>query len=272
MTFAAFETAQETGQPVEVYEFTIGAEVFRLTSNEVDVTLLANIYQATVIKRGRLQLTGDDEQDRVTVEMPSTAPFVQRFISSAPGGRVGAKIRRFHRNDPDLQVVTLFDGAVQAVKFDMESRRAHVLLAPATVAFQRQMPRMTFQGLCNHMLYDARCKIVESDPANRKLLPVTAVSGSSITCTGAGSFGLADFFEAGFVTFQGDHRLVVKQTGDVLELLEPFAASPLGSVVTAQKGCKHRLVVDCQDRFNNVINFGGFPFVPLKNIFETGLD
>ena len=51
----------------------------------------------------------------------------------------------------------------------------------------------------------------------------------------------------------------------------------MGSTVVVLAGCDHS-VTTCDTKFNtpedtqsNVINYGGFPFVPGKNPFETGL-
>lgn len=273
MTFAAFETSQENAQPIELYEFRLGSEVFRFTSNEKDVTIAANVYEAVAIQRGKISATSDKDldQDQLTVEMPSDVAFVQKFIVVAPGKNATLLLRRYHRNDPDLQLITLFEGAIHLAGFNDESRRAVLQIVAPTAAFGRTIPRHTYQGNCNHMLYDVRCKIDENSPASQKFLPVTAVSGSTITCTGAGSFGLSDFFVSGFVESGGDFRAVIDQSGDVLTLLVPFQVSPLNQTVRCQAGCKGRLVTDCQNKFNNVINYGGFPFVPLKNPF-LGLD
>jgi len=52
----------------------------------------------------------------------------------------------------------------------------------------------------------------------------------------------------------------------------PFSTSPMGQTVKCNKGCKHRVTADCLNRFANTANYGGFPYVPKKNPFQTGLD
>lgn len=74
-----------------------------------------------------------------------------------------------------------------------------------------------------------------------------------------------------------DARLILSQSGDDLQLLLPFPDSILGSTVVILAGCDHT-VTTCDSKFNtpsdpqsNVVNFGGFPFVPTKNPFEGGV-
>ena len=274
MTFAAFETAQETGRPVELYEFLMGGEFFRFTSDQNDYTAAGNTFIRENVSRSQLRVLpggGQRDGEKLEVVLPAENGLVKKFVLVVPGKKPLMTLYRVHRNDPDQQLVTLFKGQVQSVSFTQNGRQATMQIAPLTVANSRPMPRHTYQNLCNHMLYDARCKILETDVTFRKFLPVTAASGSTITATGAGAFG-SDFFLAGFVEFQADFRLIVGQATDVLTLNLPFGVSPVGQTLRFQAGCKHRLVTDCQTKFNNVVNFGGFPFVPTKNPFETGLD
>jgi len=267
VTFAAFEIAAETGQPVELYEFAIGGITHRFTSNQVSVTVGSLLYTAIPIQRSRLE-RGSEE--KLSVRLPSSISFTKDFILNSPGKRVVLILKRYHRNDPDIQVVVFFKGVVQSVSYVNEGREVEMLALPAQTAHSRPIPRFGYAAQCQHLLFDPRCKILETDPAFQKSLLVTAVSGNTITAQNAGSFG-ADFFEAGFVTSGGEHRMITAQAGDVLTLLVPFFASPISQTVLVHAGCKLRIVIDCLNKFNNVINYGGFPHVPTKNPFE-GLD
>lgn len=272
MSFNAYETSAESGSPCELFEFKLGAAPFRYTTSQDDVTILGATWQALPIARGPIVLSsGDTSADRLEVDMPGDVPFINQFILRIPGQRVTFTLRRFHRNDPDQETVIIFKGAVLSVSFIKNGRVAVLQVAPSTVAKGRPVPRFTYQGLCNHMLYDERCKVSEHDPSFEKFLPCTATVDTVLTLTGAGGFGLSDFFEQGFVEFDGDFRLVVGQSGDDLTLLLPFVEDPTGHTLRTVAGCKARLAIDCRDKFNNVDNYGGFAFVPQKNPFQTGI-
>ena len=49
-----------------------------------------------------------------------------------------------------------------------------------------------------------------------------------------------------------------------------FGASPIGSAISLSEGCDLSPET-CRDKFDNIINYGGAPFVPSKNIFRKGV-
>lgn len=268
--FNDYEKSDENGQPVELYEFMIDAEAFRFTSSESTISSGGVDYRPVAISRNGFGQAMGERPDAMVVSLPTNEDFVKRFILTPPGIVVPFTLRRFHLNDPDLQVKILFRGVVKSVIFVEDGHKAEVHSAPITSAFSRTIPRFSYSGLCNHMLYDARCKIDEHDPAWEKHLHISAVANDQITADGAGAFG-ADFFVAGFVESGNDFRQVIKQVGDVLTLQLPFLISPLGNTLRCLAGCKLRLT-DCRVKFDNVLNFGGFPYTPQKNPFASGLD
>lgn len=275
MTFAAYETATETGQPIELYEFRIGAESFFYTNNQVSVTVASLTYAPLPIARDKLTKTAESNQkEGLTVELPGDNPFVRKYVSIAPGKRATMTLKKLHRPDVAVETVVQYKGVVQSVTFTENCDKATLMISPLTAAKSRPIPRLTYQSLCGHMLYDARCKILETDPDFEKFLLVEAVTdgGRVLQLDDADTFGFADFFVNGFVEYQDDFRLITAQSGELCTLLLPFGTSPISQVVRVLAGCKHRISEDCFTRYDNVVNFGGFPFVPTKNIFVTGLD
>lgn len=288
MTYEAFETSLEGGQPVELYKFTAGNLIFRFTSAEDDTIVfgppnpaeLQGTWTSIPISRGSIAASANSSRtDGISITMPSSEPLAQRYISIVPGVRTQLEIFRFHRGDlPNPEFITAFEGDVQTVAFTKAGRQATMQVLSLARARGRSVPRFTYQGPCNHMLYDARCKILETDPLFEKFLTVSAVDASEtvLTVTGAGGFvPAADFFVSGFLEFEDDFRGVVDQGGagdEDLTILVPFVDNPVGQQIRCLAGCKLRLSVDCEAKFANVINFGGWPYVPTKNPFETGID
>ena len=83
----------------------------------------------------------------------------------------------------------------------------------------------------------------------------------------------ADPATGGYVTFADlDYRLILSQDGDTVTLLLPFNTSQVtvGTSVDVYAGCDHTIAI-CKTQFDNVINYGGYAFVPLKNPFQSGL-
>jgi len=274
MAFSTYEESLEGSRPVELYTFTTGAAINRWTSAEDDVTEGADLFTAVTISREAMAGGGPDQRDQsLVITVPTENAIAAQFINSVPGVATSVVIERIQRSDgPGFEVIKIFEGRVAAVAFSDHGRLAKINVDPLVTATSRTIPRFNYQGLCNHVLYDDLCQVDDTDPAFRlSAAAVTAVSGNTITVTGVTAFG-ANFFNGGFVESLGgvDRRLILSSSGDVLTLLLPFSASPLGSTVIVFAGCDHSISV-CKNKFNNVINYGGFAFVPTKNIFQTGI-
>ncbi len=271
MTFDAQETSTEGGLVLELYEFIFGQEIFRFTSWASDITWQGIDYTAEPISRSTTEATVEDSAGQLTITLPLDNPVPQKFIVSVPGKVGSVRVLRAHQNDPLEQTIQLFEGFVANVSFDGEIE-AKILCNPNTKVFNRAAPRFQYMGLCNHILYDARCKVNIGAFTFTGL--VSAVSGNDITVNGAGAVGAADHFVGGFCRFpagtQDDARMILSQAGDVLTLLLPFALNPNGQDIDVFAGCDHTLVT-CDAKFAAVLDYGGFPFVPRKNPFNTTL-
>ena len=123
---------------------------------------------------------------------------------------------------------------------------------------------------CSADLGDARCKVDLTDPAFRGSGSVVAVSAtSSFTASGLDAFD-DGWFTAGKLTFTGGanvglavevktHRKADAVSFDLWQAMpQPIAA---GDAFTVTAGCDKRFTT-CHDKFNNVVNFRGFPHIP----------
>lgn len=271
-SFSTLESSVQDSEPIEVYVFTIGTVTYRYTSSGSSVTVGGNTYPAEPIERNNLVQGPDSRSHTMEIRVPSTNSFASLYLTTVPGEKATLTIIRLQRNESptfNTQVV-VFKGFVASVNFSDQNRLAVIGAKSLESAGSRSIPTYTYQGQCNHQLYGPGCGV---DPAPyRHSGIVTAVSGNTITVSGLNASGLD--FKGGWVrpATVNDPRLILSQSGDVLTLLLPFAASALNQTVDAFAGCDHNLTGDCSNTFDNAINFGGFAFVPNKNIFTTGMD
>lgn len=271
MTYAGQETSREGSRPVELYKFALAGTLFPFTSAEQEVIADAVTYEPETIKRSKLVNTPEQKENQLNVTLPATNTFAKLFVNVIPGERASITVFQQHLTDtPTPENVAIFKGFVSTVSFSANGKVATVLCRPLTSAAGRPMPRQTYQGLCNHMLYDPRCSLLQAN--FEETGDVIAVSGRTVTLDSTFTNLTGDYWEAGFVQFGNEFRLIVAQTNDVMKLNLPFAESPLSQAVKAVPGCKHRLSQDCITKFSNGDNYGGFPYVPKKNPFSTGLD
>lgn len=269
MTYAAFENSTESGQPVEVYRFTIGSNSYFYTSAEDETISVGGLdYTYEDISRTRL---GDGPEDRdqvLEITVPSSNAVAQQYVNIVPGNRAKVEVRRIQRNDTDNEVLLVFTGYIHSVSFKDNGAKAVIACQPVTAARSRVMPRFGYQSLCNNVLYDDICRADDTDPSFRLSgAAVTAVSGNVITVAGANGF-TDGWFTGGYVETIGttDYRMIIGHTGNDLTLHIPFPFDATTVTVNVLAGCDHSIAT-CKTKFNNVVNFAGFAYVPTRNPF-----
>jgi len=274
MAYSTYEESQEGSAPIELYTFTIGAVIYRWTSAEDDITESSDTFTAIPISRSTIKGGGPDtRKEHLIVTVSGDNAVASQFIDSVPGVTALLTIERIQRSDgASYEVVTIFNGKIASVAFQKSGREAKIKIAPLVTAQSKPIPNHTYQSLCNHVLYDDICQVDDTSATFRLSgAEVTAESGNTITVTGADANG-DGYYTGGWVESAGssDRRLILDQTGTVLTILLPFASTQLGSDVTVFAGCDHAIST-CKSKFDNVINFGGFAWVPSKNVFQTGI-
>jgi len=267
--FATLEESVEESRPLDVYDFALGSDTYRFTSDESDVTVDGYTYAAEAIRRGNPSQSQESRDDIFEVRVPRDNAFALLYIGVVPGQQATLTIRRLQRDESPVFDTTpvFFKGFVQSVRFP-DGGDAVIGAKSIEAMASRIIPRYTYQGQCNHVLYDNDCGV--NQDSFKHIGTVTAVSGNTITVSGASGFANG-YFNAGYVkpSTLDDFRMVLDHTGDVLTLLLPFPGSLVGIDVSAFAGCDHMIDGHCDTRYNNVIEFGGFAFVPEKNPFET---
>lgn len=265
------ESSVEDSRPIELFEFSLGATFFRFTSAEDELTVAGDVYTPIAIARGRIEQGSDQSNRNLSVTMPTDTDFALKYVSIPPGEKASLNIFRFQRDEVpafDTQVL-LFKGNVQSVAFPNDGHSAQFAIRSIESAMNRLLPRFTFAGMCQHILYDAACGAIDTDFDHTGI--ASSILNNTITVSGASASGFD--FTSGYLrpTGTNDFRMVRSQSGDVLTLLLPFQADPTGVSMQVFAGCDHLILGDCALVFDQVINFGGTPFVPNKDIFAQGL-
>jgi uncharacterized phage protein (TIGR02218 family) len=129
---------------------------------------------------------------------------------------------------------------------------------------QQQMPRRLYQAACTHVFGDAMCSFdrsslaasVTAQAGSNQAVIVTSLSPSPATLYDQGTIVATGGANA------GQSRTIAQLSGGNIRLLkawlEPVAA---GDSFDLLPGCDHT-VATCQNVFNNLNRFGGFPYIP----------
>lgn len=179
-------------------------------------------------------------------------------------------VRRGYFTDylaPAVGSLWVFEGRVG----DVEGGVPEITIPVRSIVeqFNAQTPRSLYQAGCRNRLFDtATCKV--SRPAFEVSGNVSSADRVKLVTTLAKPDGWAGNGQirmtSGAAT--GQSRDIKSQLGGTVIVAEPFTVPPAagdGFIVSA--GCDGALAT-CRDKFSNIVNFRGEPFVPTP---ETAL-
>lgn len=263
MSFEGFEEGPE-GYPVELYKFDRGlSQSYYYTSADADREYQSNNYETLQIQRDAIEVNSEMERASIKVRLQRDAGVLNNFIGFPPTEIINLTIFRYHENDGVTpEVVVVWQGRVLAANW--EGSQASIDCEPVFTSLKRPGLRRKYQAQCPHILYGAKCKLDRFVYAVTTNL--TAVNGAVVTSP---DFAIAaDYFFGGYMSFDNrEFRTIIGDDGaGNLTLAHVQGEITVGSQVQAFPGCAHNLA-DCKDKYNNILNYGGFPYVPGVNPF-----
>jgi hypothetical protein len=268
MTYESLETSIESGRPVELYHFTIASIHYYYTSAPDSFLLGGNTYLPRQLTHTNPSQSTEERRSQIEVTIPTEDPVASRFVGVIPGLPMFLEIAQYHRGDTEVFVI--WTGVIAGATYKKQGGECTLRGITTEASFSHAIPRYKYQGMCNHVLFDANCQAVAN--SFRFVDACTGVSGDTVTVGGIFAAHGADWMQGGYLNLNdSDYRLVIAQSGDVLTMYLPFEENPLGQDLECFAGCGHT-TVDCENKFNNLINYGGFAFVPELNPFVVGMD
>jgi uncharacterized phage protein (TIGR02218 family) len=248
---------------LELYTFTMSTSTWRYTNALMPATYNQQSYTAVPITRSAIIATADIEKAQITVTVPLTLPLLDVFRPFAPLQRVWLTIVRTQRNAANG--ATIWSGALANVESGQHT--ATLTIQNRFAAQANNGLRQKWQKPCPRVLYSTGCGV--SRAAYRVNGTLTAANGRTIRAAafalrpdGTFTGGYIEWVSSGitFVAFITGH------SGEALSLLTSPSLA-VGTVVSAYPGCDHSTGANGCARFNNLPNYGGQPYIPLKNPF-----
>lgn len=226
------------------------------------------------LSRSKIVQGANQERKNLRVTVNGTNTFANLYKNVVPGQRATMTIWRLQRDEAPLfnTKQRIYQGQVMSVTYPQDGFTADINVKTLELALARNLPRYTFAGPCAHVLYGTGCEV---DSSNFNVIgTVSAVDGNVITLPGAGAEADGYYINGYCTPLVGvsDFRMIVDHVGDDLELLLPFPIDLVGQNVQAFSGCDRLIKGDCALKFDNVDRHGGWPFIPVKNVFASGLE
>jgi uncharacterized phage protein (TIGR02218 family) len=223
------------------------------------------------LTRSKVRWVTGVEVDTLDVSFPADESIVVNSIPMLRAAVLGmfdnAKVTlsRLYMSDWNTPVdsILLFTGNV--AKPVIQRTVLHLTIKSDLDKLNMQMPQNLYQSACLHTLYDIGCAV----NVNTYMYSgtVTTVTSNAIF-GGTGSF-VDGYFQMGAVKFtsganEGLTRTVKSYLSGVIYATNPFPFDVQASdsfILTP--GCDKLRNGDCANKYNNVINFKGFEYIPV---------
>jgi len=263
MTFEAQEEGM--GYPIELYEFKLGVtQEYHFTSHDAEIIFQSNTYIPQQIERDKIEQNTEIERSEMKIDIQRDSAVLEGFVGFPPTEIMTLTIFRKHLNDGADEFVVVWKGRVLTIEWS--GSQAKIACEPVFTSLKRPGLRRKYSAQCPHIHYGAECKV--NNLAFQVIGVVSAFSGVTITAPEWAATA-ADFYNGGYLVFNSvNFRTILEDDGaGQLTIVTPFATDLIvGSSVEAFPGCNHDLL-DCKVRYDNVLNYGGFPYGSPSNPF-----
>ena len=258
----------------------------RWTSYESDLTYSGNTYTAVKTSHGDLSqgLYLDRDELEIKTDVFSGNPLLKVACLKMEAPLIVTVMVGDVNAGAATNVSVIYTGEVG--KVSVQGSRLTASVAAGSTIFDRPVPRMLFQRSCNYGLFTPGCTLAKADwtwtaqissvgspgyPFEFVLKSLARVSGADPPSGGYSDNWFAlGWLELNLATGDFQRRPILLSTnpaGGVLTVTldrdpDPFPA--VNDNVRLFPGCPLDYGT-CGSKFNNAVNFGGHPFMPLGN-------
>jgi len=267
--------SSQTFVMADLYTITlVSGTVVRYTDSSIDLTVSGNTFLSSgpIFKRSRVRIMVGTEVDTLEVTisaLPTNLLAGVPWLQAIRNGALDGATLRLDRFLSDVWTDTSrgainnwFTGRVAPVSVGRSTAKIEV--KSDLELLNVQMPRNLYQPGCVHTLYDAGCTLSKGSFSTSSAV----ASGSTVVKINCALAQAAGYFDLGTLSFtsgvnNGVTRSIKSYTPGVFNLSLPlFQACTNGDTFTAYLGCD-KTQATCTTKFNNLVNFRGFPFIPI---------
>ncbi len=255
-----------THSVVEIYKLSpVGMTTFAWTDSNADISFRGLIYSPWPLKRSKISFSSDFKTDQTEVTVAKNLELEDAIDKDILTG-ADFEIIRVRVDNPDSDYTIMFSGEVANVQIgEME-----LTLGVHTLDFLNlEVPKRDYQVMCNWKLYDEFCTVDARGWLVGSCFSATSVDGKTLTAIAfadeANNHWTQGYIRATSGQNEEIKREVSSHSGQTITVVPPFPQT-ISAEDTFQiyPGCAHNLD-DCENKFHNLINYGGFPFIPRQD-------
>lgn len=226
-------------------------------------------FQPIPVQRAAITSSGTLDKAMLEVTMAQGQEVGELFVAYPPAQVLNLIIYQGHVGD-DPAVLNNFPviwtGRVLGVQHPPNETK--FTCEPVSTSIRRPGLRRNYQVSCPHVLYGAQCRANRKRASNGGV--VAAITGNRVTLASGWNGGTAGTkYTGGMIEWTKSDgtlelRTILRVDGSTLYLSAVSRGLSVGGAVTVSLGCAHNMS-DCAGLHGNIQNFGGQPWIPLKN-------
>ena len=254
---------------IELYKITQGnVNRATITSSPVDLVYEGVTYKSTPVKRTKIISRPDLLQNKVTLQLSVHEMLGLDLLSQVNNNLANRLI--IYRGEDVSSLSQIWAGALTAQSCSGEI--ATITYGGGGISLRQLGDRRPFQRRCPFVLYDSltcratpqttTARVISINPT-KDVLVVSGISTFSVGYFTGGVICPSAVYSADNAgnRFISSHNKTTD--GDQLRLSVGIEIS-VGDTISVLAGCD-RTWQTCYSKFDNIINFGGFPYLPIEN-------
>lgn len=284
MSYGDLQASAEQGDPVQCFLFRYGTEPgehYAYTDHTDELVIdhgapLGEITYAPVpIERDKIESNGTLDKSALKIGTDLGTELAEIFRVYPPSSVVTLTVYEGHLTDADSEFVVTWAGRI--VSASRDEGELQLSGEPVSTSMRRPGLRRHYQYGCMHQLYGPQCKT--DKPSKTLPATLTAIVGATVTLDMGwyGPYPPAKFqgglMEWPSATGSIQRRTILRVTGNTLSLSGLPYGLEAGDAVSVVLGCNHKPFAtqdgDCEALHDNLPNYGGCPWIPLKNPIGT---
>lgn len=270
MSYDTKQSSRYSQKPIRLFLF-YGSDNFGpygFTDAETAITRDGQTFDPWPIVGDEISQSGSLDKSDTTISMAIGSALDPEYLPYPPSQVVNLTI--FEGTDGET-VTTVNFPAVWVGRVESASPQGRQMLfscLPAVASMKRSALRRNYQLTCPHSLYGSKCQASKVAATSARV--VASIERSTILLTVA--LATPAKFAGGLLEWTGIYgrhevRTILRASDDGFYVTVRGSLPSLGDgdSVNVIKGCNRIWNEDCTLVHNNVLNFGGQPFIPLEN-------
>ena len=248
---------------IELYIVKLKTGTIYLAATDTDITFAGQTYMAIPFQRETIDRSMDNVIDSCEISLGDGDYDKLAYLSNGFDFR-GADVTIFKISYPD----SLEDDTIKSISFMGYINSCSYSDGVFSFSLNTRLPNIEVpnracQLCCNSEFGDSECGI-SLEETNVEL--ATGSTSSNILLP---STYETNYWKDGVIFIKGESRLILSNEGNKIVVNYSFLQSDIkgGMEATLIRGCD-KTKETCQNRFNNMKNFSGFPAIPFENVYR----